>query len=147
MNRLVPKSGKLPDSWRQRMNASLGPDDWYSEFHKVETERDLLGDHRVQVKASMNVTARNFNVHLKKVFAGVTEQRGVLRNLSNVSHHSRRVAALSGWHCSASFQVFDFFGFDLWDIHTNHRARELPLADKQGYLLQVTHGLPTIGAP
>jgi three-Cys-motif partner protein len=82
MNRLAPKSGKLPESWRQRMNAFLGTADWYDEFYKVETKPTLFGDHQVQVKASMDVMARYFNDRLKQVFAGVAETPGVLRNSS-----------------------------------------------------------------
>jgi three-Cys-motif partner protein len=82
MNRLAPKSGKLPESWRQRMDAFLGTAEWYDEFYKVDTKRDLLGDHQVQVKASMDVMARYFNDRLKQVFAGVAEEPGVLRNSS-----------------------------------------------------------------
>ena len=78
MNRLAPKSGKLPESWRQRMNAFLGTSDWYDELYKVEKKSTLFGDHQVQVKASMDVMARYFNNHLKQVFAGVAEEPGVL---------------------------------------------------------------------
>ena len=35
MNRLAPKSGKLPESWRQRMNAFLGTADWYVSYTLV----------------------------------------------------------------------------------------------------------------
>jgi three-Cys-motif partner protein len=82
MNRLLTKSGKLPDSWRQRMNAFLGTPDWYDEFYKVETKPTLFGDQQVQIKASMDVMARYFNNRLKQVFAGVAEEPGVLWNSS-----------------------------------------------------------------
>ena len=83
MNRLATKSGKLPESWRQRMDAFLGTAAWYDEFYKVETKPTLFGDHQVQVKASMNVMARYFNDRLKQVFAGVVEEPGVLWNSAN----------------------------------------------------------------
>jgi three-Cys-motif partner protein len=82
MNRLAPKSGKLPESWRRRMDAFLGTADWYDEFYKVETKPTLFGDHQVQVKASMDMMARYFNNRLKQVFAGVAEKPGVLYNSS-----------------------------------------------------------------
>jgi three-Cys-motif partner protein len=82
MNRLAPKSGKLPESWRHRMNAFLGTADWYDEFYRVETQPTLFGDQQVQVKASMDVMARYFNDRLKQVFAGVAEEPGVLWNSS-----------------------------------------------------------------
>lgn len=80
MNRLAPRSGKLPDSWRQRMDAFLGTAAWYDEFYKVETKPTLFGDHEVQVKASMDVMARYFNNRLRTVFAGVVDEPGVLCN-------------------------------------------------------------------
>jgi three-Cys-motif partner protein len=83
MNRLVTKSGKLPESWHQRMDAFLGTKAWYDEFYKVETKPTLFGDHQVQVKASMDVMARYFNDRLKQVFAGVVEEPGVLWNSAN----------------------------------------------------------------
>lgn len=83
MNRLATKSGKLPESWRQRMDAFLGTTTWYDEFYKVETKPTLFGDHQVQVKASMDVMARYFNDRLKQVFAGVVEEPGVLSNSAN----------------------------------------------------------------
>ena len=83
MNRLATKSGKLPESWRQRMNAFLGTTAWYDEFYKVETKPTLFGNHQVQVKASMDVMARYFNDRLKQVFAGVVEEPGVLWNSAN----------------------------------------------------------------
>jgi three-Cys-motif partner protein len=82
MNRLAPKSGKLPESWRLRMNAFLGTADWYDEFYKVETRPTLFGEHQVQVKAPMDVMARYFNNRLKQVFAGVADEPGVLWNSS-----------------------------------------------------------------
>jgi len=80
MNRLATRSGKLPESWRLRMNAFLGTTAWYDEFYKVETKPTLFGDHQVQVKASMAVMARYFNDRLKRVFAGVVDEPGVLWN-------------------------------------------------------------------
>lgn len=82
MNRLAVRSGKLPESWRQRMNAFLGTAAWYDEFYKVETKRTLFGEQDFQVKASMDVMARYFNHRLKQVFAGVAETPGILWNSS-----------------------------------------------------------------
>lgn len=83
LNRLVVKSGSVPDSWRKRLDAFLGTPDWYDEFYNVETERTLFGDDQVQVKASMEVMARYFNNRLKQVFAGVVDEPGVLWNSAN----------------------------------------------------------------
>jgi three-Cys-motif partner protein len=83
MNRLVTKSGRLPESWRQRMDAFLGTTAWYDEFYKVDTKPTLFGEQQVQVKASMDVMAGYFNGRLKQVFAGVVDEPGVLWNSAN----------------------------------------------------------------
>lgn len=83
MNRVATKSGKLPDSWRQRMDAFLGTTNWYDEFYKVETQPTLFGDAQVQIKASMDVMARYFNNRLKQVFSGVADKPGILWNSAN----------------------------------------------------------------
>ncbi|NVJ25970.1 three-Cys-motif partner protein TcmP [Myxococcus sp. AM011] len=83
INRVATKSGKIPDPWRQRMNAFFGTKDWYDEFYKVETTPTLFGDAQAQVKAPMDVMARYFNNRLKEVFAGVAEKPGMLRNSAN----------------------------------------------------------------
>src|SRR5262249_23321436 len=80
---LLPKSGKVPDTWRHRMDSFLGRTDWYEDFYKVETKPTLFGDDQVQVKASMKTIGRDFNNRLKEVFAGVVDEPGVLWNSAN----------------------------------------------------------------
>ncbi|HEY0683789.1 MAG TPA: three-Cys-motif partner protein TcmP [Steroidobacter sp.] len=84
VNRLLTRSGEIPDSWRQRLTALLGTDDWYDEFYKVEVASDLLGDINERVvKASMDVIGKYFLARLRTVFAAVAAEPGVLRNSSN----------------------------------------------------------------
>jgi three-Cys-motif partner protein len=84
VNRLLKKSGDIPDSWRERLNILLGTEDWYEEFYKVTTTRDLFGNEEKLVeKASMETIGRYFNDRLKTVFAGVVDEPGVLKNKVN----------------------------------------------------------------
>lgn len=84
VNRLLTRSGKIPNAWRQRLTALLGTDDWYEEFYQVETATDLLGDTSERViKASMEIIGRYFVARLRTVFGAVADQPGVLRNSSN----------------------------------------------------------------
>lgn len=84
VNRLLTKSSKIPDSWRQKLNLLLGTDQWYEEFYQVEVSATLFGAQQARViKASMATIGRYFNERLKGVFAGVAEPPGVLRNSSN----------------------------------------------------------------
>lgn len=84
VNRLLTKSGDIPDSWRHRLNLLLGTQDWYADFYRIETEPTLFGtDQERTVKATMETIGRYFNDRLKDIFAGVVEEPGVLRNSSN----------------------------------------------------------------
>ncbi len=84
VNRLLKKSGDIPKSWRTRLNALLGTEDWYDEFYKITTTRDLFGNEHDHVeKATMETIGSYFNNRLKNVFAGVADQPGVLKNKVN----------------------------------------------------------------
>lgn len=84
VNRLLTKSGDIPESWRRRLDLLLGTDDWYEEFYKIETTKTLFGDDSERlIKAKMGSIGRYFNRRLAEVFAGVVEEPGVLRNSSN----------------------------------------------------------------
>jgi len=84
VNRLLTKSGDIPESWRRRLDLLLGTENWYEEFYKVETTPTLLGgDQERVVKATMATIGRYFNERLKGAFAGVADKPGVLRNSRN----------------------------------------------------------------
>lgn len=84
VNRLLKKSGDIPESWRHRLNLLLGTDDWYKEFYEKESVPTLYGDDEERlVKVKMETIGRYFNNRLKSIFAGVAEEPGVLRNSSN----------------------------------------------------------------
>lgn len=84
VNRLLTKSGDIPNSWRHRLNLLLGTEDWYDEFYKVEITPTLFGENKeTLIKAKMETIGRYFNNRLKSVFVGVAEEPGVLRNSAN----------------------------------------------------------------
>jgi len=84
VNRLLKKSGDIPDSWRARLNSLLGTENWYDEFYKVTKAQDLFGNELEHVeKATMQTIGRYFNDRLKTIFAGVVDQPGVLKNKVN----------------------------------------------------------------
>jgi three-Cys-motif partner protein len=84
VNRLLTKSGDIPESWRRRLDSLLGTQQWYDEFYRVEKIPDLFGgSHERVIKASMDTIGRYFVERLKGVFAGVVDQPGILRNSVN----------------------------------------------------------------
>lgn len=84
VNRLLTRSGDIPDSWRRRLDLLLGTEDWYDEFYAVEKRPTLFGrDEEQVVKATMETIGAYFNDRLSEIFAGVAEEPGVLHNTSN----------------------------------------------------------------
>ncbi|MBI1381741.1 MAG: three-Cys-motif partner protein TcmP [Planctomycetaceae bacterium] len=85
VNRLLTRSGNIPDSWRRRLDILLGTQDWFDEFYKVKATPNLFGaeEERV-VKASMETIGRYFIQRLQSIFAGVALQPAVLRNSRHV---------------------------------------------------------------
>lgn len=81
VNRLLKKSGDIPDSWRRRLNLLLGTRDWYEEFYKTQPAPTLFNATEQQVvKARTDLIGTYFIERLSTVFAGVANSPGVLRN-------------------------------------------------------------------
>jgi three-Cys-motif partner protein len=83
VNRLLTKSGEIPESWRRRLNLLLGGETWYDELYWVEHEPTLFGEADHVVKATTETIGRYFNERLKSVFPAVAEDPRVLRNSAN----------------------------------------------------------------
>lgn len=84
VNRLVTRSGDIPEGWQRRLDTLLGSKDWREEFYTKERVRTLFGGEEERViKASKETIGRYFNDRLKSVFAGVADNPGVLRNSAN----------------------------------------------------------------
>ena len=84
VNRLLKKSGDIPETWRRRLNLLLGTEDWFQEFYLVSRTPTLFeSDDEQVVKATTDTIGRYFNDRLKTVFVGVAEQPVVLRNSVN----------------------------------------------------------------
>ncbi|MBM4118036.1 three-Cys-motif partner protein TcmP [bacterium] len=81
VNRLLKKSGDIPEGWRRRLDLLLGTRDWHDEFYRVDVTPTLFGgDEERVVKASMETIGKYFNKRLESVFVGVAPTPGVLRN-------------------------------------------------------------------
>lgn len=81
VNRLVVRSGQIPEVWSRCLDRLLGTKDWRKDFYSVETTQDLFGNEQeLLVKARMETIGRYFNNRLMGIFAGVADPPGVLRN-------------------------------------------------------------------
>lgn len=83
VNRLLTKSGDIPDSWQNRLDLLLGTSHWRDEFYRVQKTATLFGPAEQVEKATMDSIGRYFNDRLKTVFAAVAERPRVLRNSAN----------------------------------------------------------------
>ncbi len=84
VNRLVTRTGKIPDSWRHRLDVILGRADWYDAFYSTERRRTLFGDEvSTQVKAGIDTIGQYFNDRLRTIFAAVAPKPMVLYNSKN----------------------------------------------------------------
>lgn len=84
VNRLVTRSGDIPEGWQHRLDTLLGTTDWREEFYSVVRRPTLFGGEEEHVvKVSKETIGRYFIDRLKLVFAGVSDTPGVLRNSAN----------------------------------------------------------------
>ena len=84
VNRMLTRSGEIPEGWRRRLDRLLGTDEWYDAFYAVEPDPTLFDqDQERVVKASTETIGRYFNNRLGEIFSGVVEEPGVLRNSRN----------------------------------------------------------------
>jgi three-Cys-motif partner protein len=84
VNRLLTKSGGIPQSWRKRLDLLLGTEDWYKEFYRIESTPTLFGKPEEQIiKARIDTIGQYFIRRLKTVFAGVADEPKVLLNSAN----------------------------------------------------------------
>jgi three-Cys-motif partner protein len=84
VNRLLTRSGEIPDAWRRALDRLLGTADWYDAFYRITNAKNLLGEDVTLVeKASVQIIGRYFTERLKTIFAGVAERPMVLKNSAN----------------------------------------------------------------
>lgn len=84
INRLITRSGEIPEAWRLRLNEILGTDKWPAELYQTQKQVDLFGELQESVmKKPIDQIGKYYNERLKKIFAGVVENPGILRNSTN----------------------------------------------------------------
>jgi three-Cys-motif partner protein len=84
VNRMLPRTGQVPESWRQRLDILLGDKGWYEKFYRFESAPTLFGEaQETVIKASTETIGKYFIERLQSVFAGVAPEPKVLRNSAN----------------------------------------------------------------
>jgi three-Cys-motif partner protein len=81
VNRLLPRSGRIPEGWRKRLDVFLGRTDWYDAFYQEEQTTNLFGEEdRAVAKRGVETIGRYFVERLRTAFPGVAPQPRVLVN-------------------------------------------------------------------
>jgi three-Cys-motif partner protein len=84
VNRLLTRSGEIPEEWRQRLDKLLGTTDWFDEFYEVKHEKGMFEEAETRVKkATMETIGKYFIRRLKSVFAGVADSPAILTSKAN----------------------------------------------------------------
>ena len=83
VNRMLTRSGEIPEVWRRSLDLIFGSPDWYEVFYAASPQNTLFEDKERMVKASMDVVGGYYKQRLASVFSGVAEKPGVLRNSRN----------------------------------------------------------------
>ncbi len=80
-NRLLVRNGKIPESWRSRLDLVFGTSDWYDKFYQEKVTRGLFGNLREQKKTcTLDDIAEYYNDRLRTAFEAVADNPPLLRN-------------------------------------------------------------------
>jgi len=84
VNRMLVRGRKPPESWKKRLTAVFGTDDWEPEFYTAHNIEDLLGQTYTEIEkvADYNRIGQFFVNRLKQIFVDVAEPL-VLKNSRN----------------------------------------------------------------
>jgi three-Cys-motif partner protein len=76
VNRLLTRSGDMPESWAERLTTLFGTEDWRDEFYTEK--RSLWKESATMKTADFDAIGRFFMRRLREVFAGVAENPRIL---------------------------------------------------------------------
>lgn len=82
INRMLPRSGEIPQGWKDKLTETFGNSDWEGTFY-TKDQPDLFGVEEVQkIKDIFSHLAAFITLRLNGVFAGVVEKPLILKNSS-----------------------------------------------------------------
>lgn len=84
VNRLLTRSGEIPEGWRRRLDTLLGTTDWFDTLYRVEQSPSLFErDATRRVKVNIEAIGKYLIERLRQVFPAVASNPKVLRNAAN----------------------------------------------------------------
>lgn len=129
VNRLLKKSGDIPESWKKRIDKILGFTDWYEIFYQKVVEKSIFGQCEKVVKtATVEVIGQCFNDRLNQVFAGVAENPAELRSHSKCPLYLLcfAVSNENGKEIALRIAENALKGFNLWQKDQISNGPRLP---------------------
>lgn len=85
VNRLLTRSGDIPEGWKRKLDSILGTPEWAEAFYRVEPAHPTLFEPeapKLVKTANFDAIGRFFNDRLKTIFAGVAPDPRPLFNSS-----------------------------------------------------------------
>lgn len=80
VNRMLTKSGEIPDSWASKLTETFGSDNW-REFFYAKSDADLFGDEMIsKIPKFFERLSKYITLRLETVFAGAHDKPLILRN-------------------------------------------------------------------
>lgn len=84
VNRLMTKTGVIPEAWRQKLDDIFGCSNWKEQFYTTELQQDLFSEEETTTKTGDFQQIADFFVRrLDSIFAGVVKKPLPLYNSRN----------------------------------------------------------------
>ncbi len=84
LNRMLPKSGRIQESWENRITRCLGTGEWYSKLYSVDYQENIFGERQEHlIKESIDGLQRWFLERLQQTFEAVSPNPAILKNSTN----------------------------------------------------------------
>jgi len=80
--RCLPREGRIPASWKEKIDGLLGTDEWQNELYHAPAQLSLFDDDRVERVEVEGVEAYVIK-RLRTIFPGVSANPAVLRQSKN----------------------------------------------------------------
>lgn len=80
--RMLPRTGEVSPSWKEKLNRMFGAEDWYAAFYEAVEQEDIFGEeHKMYEKtATFESIAEYYLKRLRTIFPGVANNPLLLKN-------------------------------------------------------------------
>lgn len=80
-NRMMPRGGNIPETWRRRLNLVFGTDEWEPRFYREDPQGDLFAPEPVRAKeVTLAELTTFYRERLGRIFPKVSKEVCELKN-------------------------------------------------------------------